>query len=51
MMVYSDAQVHPTVKNCNVKILRVDRAARHKDQAVRQDFVEDLTTFLLSVRS
>jgi len=47
-LTFSDIALHPVVKNWNIKVLRVDRMARHKDLTVFQEFVDDFRRFLLS---
>lgn len=47
-LTFSDVALHPTVKNWNVKVLRVDRMARHKDLTIFQEFLDDFRRFLLS---
>ena len=47
-LTYSDVALHPVVNKWNIKVLRVDRSARHKDLTVHQEFMEDFRRFLLS---
>jgi len=42
-------QVHPVIKSWNIKLLKLDRGARHKDMLVAEDFLEDFRKFLLSM--
>jgi hypothetical protein len=47
-LTFADVATHPEVQKWNVKILKIDRFARHKDLVVQQDFLGDLKSFLLS---
>ena len=47
-LTYADSPIHPEVQKWNVKILKVDRFARHKDLIVQQEFLNDFKSFLLS---
>ena len=49
LLTYTDIPLHPIVQKWNVRILRIDRTARHKDQMVYQEFMEDFRQFLLRV--
>lgn len=48
LLQYKDAVANPTVKQWNVKHLKLDRNSRHTDIAVHRDFLEDFRNFLLS---
>ena len=48
-LTYADVPIHAEVQKWNVKILKIDRFARHKDLIVQQEFLADFKNFLLSV--
>lgn len=48
-LTYADVPIHPEVQKWNVKILKIDRFARHKDIIVQQEFIADFKSFLLTV--
>lgn len=48
-LTYADVPIHPEVQKWNVKILKIDRFARHKDLIVQQEFLSDFRSFLLSM--
>ena len=48
-LTFADVPIHPEVLKWNVKILKIDRFARHKDLIVQQEFLADFKNFLLSI--
>ena len=48
-LTFADVPIHPDVQKWNVKILKIDRFARHKDLIVQQEFLADFKNFLLSI--
>lgn len=48
LLTFADVPTHPEVEKWNVRILKIDRFARHKDLMVHQEFLNDFKNFLLS---